>query len=375
MENQQNNVQSEWIQLAQFINNEPESWKNTFKIIKDHHKEIAGFIWPYESKDNKQIIYTGVGKYKNLGNLIVEYANELTDFQAYSYEPAMLEDSLSSLCSGTTDTLLIIFHEENKDHEVISLLKECSLYFETMSSLIISEKITPALEEYVSEKKKTMLFSPSKNKEDYSVSNMLLAGLLVLQTEHIFKEGIMMDELERCSKHVLKEGYKVFWNFLFEKEYKDLVFISPSFLKSKDLFNHLSYVQKGLNVSQIRFADLENKEDLKEESAGSVLVYFADNNWNNKEEELEWLKDLKQSEKDQPVLAVSSHFEFKLKEAADCYYSFNMAVPNKNVLEPMAFVLAQELIIYIASLKESKEKNEIIDNVHTVFALDLVKEK
>ncbi len=221
---------------------QPISWMNTYKIIRERKESIIAFLKSALS-DNVDIILTGAGSSAFIGEAMQGEMLKRKDFIARSIATTDILTHPELFLSKRKKTLLVSFARSGNSPESIAAIRIVNKYCTDPSHLIIT--CNPDGQLYLeTENSKTLkiLLSPETNDESLamtsSFTSMMLAYILIARIDTILEEEIKVKELALWIETMLSEKSEAITNIA-KLDFKRVVFLGSGPLQGTAHESHL----------------------------------------------------------------------------------------------------------------------------------------
>jgi tagatose-6-phosphate ketose/aldose isomerase len=221
---------------------QPISWMNTYKIIRERKESIIAFLKSALS-DNVDIILTGAGSSAFIGEAMQGEMLKRKDFIARSIATTDILTHPELFLSKRKKTLLVSFARSGNSPESIAAIRIVNKYCTDPSHLIIT--CNPDGQLYLeTENRNTLkiLLSPETNDESLamtsSFTSMMLAYILIARIDTISEEETKVKELALWIETMLSEKSEAITNIA-KLDFKRVVFLGSGPLQGTAHESHL----------------------------------------------------------------------------------------------------------------------------------------
>lgn len=343
------------LESARAICQQPESWKQTWELVKKHHKDIQSFIRPYLENKDARIVLTGEGSNEFVAQIALGYLNKKLGFKGRAASAAEVVESSRLFFDEDVPTLLVVLDETGNSASALAAIQTCNECCKNPQHLILTCALESRLAAYGKRHAACMTITlPHVLSEEglplsAAFTNLLLAVLLCFDAPSFFSEMVSCKDVFLHARDFLDHGYTRVEKWLEGGPYTKVVYLGANLLKGLSqaaAWKTSQFFGTAMSAAYGTPLTFAKKHASSLEDSTLVVVFVSDDTRQRKFD-LEAVRYLAMEPGNFKLAVVCSHHSANLEELADYYYCFALGFPMENIFLAMDFiVLAQTLIFF-----------------------------
>lgn len=343
---------------AKEINQQPETWKKTLQLVKDHKEDIQKFIDKVIKQDDFDVICTGAGTSEFVGNAVFSYLNRKLDHKCKSYATTDIVAYPENYLSRTKPTLLISYGRSGNSPESVGAVETANVVCENIYHLFITCNKDGALAKYADGKENCYAINITQETHDQSFAmtssytNMYLATVLSFNLDNLDEMDKNLTTIADGADRLLNGGFTKIQDMINDFDFDRLVYLGSNTNKGVAQESAL----KMLELTAGRVTTMFDtplgfrhgpKSIINEKTL--TVVYLSDNEY-TREYEYDIIKEMSPQRHGNKILVVSTHHDDEIAGLVDYFYSFDNDQRLDNVFVGLEYIIVAQLIALYKSL-------------------------
>ena len=218
------------------IKQQPKLWEKIYYLIKSKREEIDNFLNPILEKGITRILLVGAGASAYVGDTLSPYLSDKLKLPVFSLEASEIINNPYSYLKDLSDILVISYSRSGNTPEISDALNICHKLLTNSYFLIMTSNNESTLVKNSLNKPNCFNFLLPKESNDRgfamtsSYSCMILASVLLFNTNNLEKQKTYLDEAIINSKHILNNTWSEMLNIV-RKNASRVLYVGTSELK------------------------------------------------------------------------------------------------------------------------------------------------
>lgn len=341
------------------INQQPDTWRKTIRQVEEHKEEIKAFLDQVMCQEDYDIILTGAGTSEFVGNAIVTYVSQKTNFKAKSYATTDIVAAPENYLSQTKPTLLVSYGRSGNSPESVGAVEVAD---EVCGKNIYHLFITCNQEGALSKAAETRAnayainLTPETHDQSFamtsSFSNMLLATLLCFSLDQLEKVKADMEDVIQAAEHMLADGWDTFSRIVNEYDFNRIVYLGANCLKGIAQESQLKMLELTAgNVATMYDSPMGFRHGPKSiiNDQTLTIVYLSDHPY-TRQYEMDLIKEMSPQRKGNKLVAIMNTMDPKVAALVDYTYAFALKQKHENAFLGFTYILAAQVLALFKSL-------------------------
>lgn len=343
---------------AKEINQQPETWKKTLQLVKDHKKDIQKFIDKVIKQDDFDVICTGAGTSEFVGNAVFSYLNQKLDHKCKSYATTDIVAYPENYLSRTKPTLLISYGRSGNSPESVGAVETANVVCENIYHLFITCNKDGALAKYADGKENCYAINITQETHDQSFAmtssytNMYLATVLSFNLDNLDEMDKNLTTIADGADRLLNGGFSKIQDMINDFDFDRLVYLGSNTNKGVAQESALKMLEltagKVTTMFDTPLGFRHGPKSIINEKTLTV-VYLSDNEY-TREYEYDIIKEMSPQRHGNKILVVSTHHDDEIAGLVDYFYSFDNDQRLDNVFVGLEYIIVAQLIALYKSL-------------------------
>lgn len=339
---------------------QPSTWKKTIYQIQSESQQIRGFIEKVTCQNEYDIILTGAGTSEFVGNSLFSYLNREHRYQVKSYGTTDIVSTPENYLSRKKPTLLVSFARSGNSPESIGAVDAAEVVCEQLYHLFITCNKNGALSKRAEGKENCYAINLTEETHDQSFamtssfSNMLLAALLCLDTQHFDRNIEAMQSIIAKGAALLENHFEHMLSVVNNYDFKRIVYLGANTLKGIAQESALKMLEltagKIVTMYDTPLGFRHGPKSIVDKDTLTV-VYLSDDAYSY-QYEFDLIKEMSAQRKGNRLLVIGNQRRDEIKELVDYWYFFEGQKAD-NVLLGLNYILCAQLIALFKSLSLS----------------------
>ena len=199
---------------ASEIEQQPELWKEIYRVVELQRYEIAGFLDKYLHSKSSEVIFTGAGSSFYIGEMVHGIFQNETGITSRAVSTTEIVTHPELYINPEKETLLVSFARSGNSPESVAAIKNAEIVSENVGNLIICCNEDGALLK-MNFRNVYKLLLPSKTNDKglamtSSVTSMALSALLIGMLDRFYSLKDQVDLASCYAEKIILQGTKVF---------------------------------------------------------------------------------------------------------------------------------------------------------------------
>jgi tagatose-6-phosphate ketose/aldose isomerase len=311
---------------AEEINQQPDIWLETIKIIKNKKDKINEFVSSFFSgKEEKRIILTGAGSSAFVGEIAQAYISTFVDVNV-SVEAIATTDIVSypnKYLKKDVKTVLVSCARSGNSPESLAAVKLSEQIVEGLYKINLTCNPEGELAKNANNSKTLTLMMPEKSNDKGfamtgSFSSMLLSMITVFQLENIDKVENIVNTISNSSMNIVNEKYNIIKEIA-KEDFSRIVYLGSANFEGLARESSLKILELTAGkVTTLYDTPLGFRHGPKSYvNEDTVIVLFLSNNEYTRQYDFDLLKEVKTNNIAKKIVAISSYKDEAVEEYAD----------------------------------------------------------
>lgn len=338
---------------------QPELWRKTLKLLKDHHQEIKDFIVPFLEEPESRILLCGAGSSALVAEVLEGYINKIVDFKARAVATTDIVQSPENYLQKGRPILMVSFSRSGDAPESIESIKLADTLCDEICHLIITCNKNGEFARFGKKQKHCLVISlPEKaNDKAYSMTSsfscMLLASLYCLDCEHFLSEEVALNQVIYHGERFLEHGYKEFKDLVNQFDFYRIIYVGANALKgishegARKAIELTGGILEAYYASPMGFRHGTNALL----NSGTLTVLFVSDDPHQRKYDEDLAAEICKIKGRGKLAIVCGHHNLTLQDDADVFYPFDLAAPMDNIFLALDFLLVAQTISLFKSIQ------------------------